>query len=439
MTSGTTEPRDVTPGLGEACEALSEARERTNKLIEPLSTDQLQTVHSPLMSPLVWDLGHIAAFEDLWVSRTFERSMVRPELMAVYDADETPRANRGSLPMLDLDGALAYQEAVRAQTLELLDSVWETPERRPAALTSDRLELIVRHEHQHNETMLQTAQLAHLPGPFRPTPANTAANNAVTGLDLIDIPGGTARIGAPEGRFAYDNERGRHEVELRPFQIGRSPVTNGDWQDFIATGGYRNNELWSEAGWAWRREEDVQRPLHWSDDHHHWVLDRLEPIDRDAPVVHVSFFEAEAFAKFHQKRLPSEQEWEWAATCDPAGRQRSNPWGAEPVSADLANVDQAAGRPLPAGSYPNGVSASGLNALIGDVWEWTASEFRGYPGFKPFPYREYSEQFFGPNYRVLRGGSWAARARTVNTTFRNWDLPQRRQIFSGLRLAADAK
>jgi gamma-glutamyl hercynylcysteine S-oxide synthase len=420
-------------GVEQAGEVLAETRERTLGLVGELSDETLETVHSTLLSPLVWDLAHIAAFEDLWTSRTFDRAPLRPELLATYDADETPRALRGSLEMLGPDAAREYMVAVTARTLELVDAA--------GGIDRDRLELIVRHEQQHNETMLQAFQLAHLSIPFAPPARDGAGPQLSAGSDFIELHGGTVSIGAGPARgFAYDNERPRHGASLPPFQIARAPVTNAEWRAFIEGGGYQQQEWWSSDGWAWRQQEQAERPLAWVDDANGWTLGELGPLEPTAPVVHVSWFEADAFARAHGARLPTELEWELAATWDPAtGEQRLLPWGSDPVSRAYANVDHQGCGPAPVGTFPAGAAAAGPVAMIGDVWEWTDTPFAGYPGFVSYPYREYSEQFFGGGYRVLRGGSWATRARVASATFRNWDLPQRRQIFSGLRLAKDVR
>ncbi len=413
--------------------ALRETRERTLTLVRHLPQQALTSVYSKLLSPLCWDLAHIAAFEDLWFSRAAAVAQLRPELMATYDADETPRAQRGELRLLGPDEAFTFLEQVRAKTLALLHA---------GRFDASVAELVIRHEQQHNETMLQALQIAHLPSPFahaQTAPGGDPSGRSVSGTRLVLIDGGEAWIGAgPPPAFAYDNERPRHRVALQPFLIGSAPVSNADWQGFIADGGYRRREWWSAQGWRWLERERAQRPLHWVSDSEGWELGELRTLRPSAPVVHVSFWEAEAFAASQHARLPTEFEWELAATWDPAGeRQRPLPWGDQPVSRRFANIDQVGGAPAPAGSFPDGDSASGLAAMIGDVWEWTSTPFHGYPGFIAHPYPEYSEQFFGDTYRVLRGGSWATRARVASASFRNWDLPQRRQIFSGLRIAKD--
>jgi iron(II)-dependent oxidoreductase len=421
------------PTVADAVEALTEARERTLAIVARVSDENLERVHSTLMSPLVWDLGHIAAFEDLWLVHRFgDRPLLHDELTAVYDAFETPRAHRGDLPYLRPEAARDYLAEVRERTLEVIEEQG----------VGEVHELVLRHEHQHNETMFQTLQLASLRDydlsgrvrlPDRPVPA-------LTGLELVEIPAGECTIGATDDCFAYDNERPRHWTETRNYLIGRSAITNATYLTFVEGGGYQRREWWSDEGWAWKEQYDITRPAGWTAENRtESRLGTLEPLDPDKPVVHVSWFEADAFARAHGGRLPTETEWEKAATWNQQTGQASvYPWGDElPIPGFHANLDQLGCGPAPAGAYRAGASPSGCFGMIGDVWEWTSSDFAGYPGFFAHPYREYSEVFFGPDYKVLRGGSWATRARVATPTFRNWDFPQRRQIFSGLRIARD--
>ena len=230
--------------------------------------------------------------------------------------------------------------------------------------------------------------------------------------------------------------------EMKPFWIDQYPVTNGEFEIFIAEQGYSRPELWSEAGWQWLQQAGVSAPKYWTQANGRWTMrsmDRAGPVVPSHPVCHVCYFEAEAYARFVGKRLPSEYEWETAASWDPAtNTKRAFPWGEEPASRELANLDQLSFGTTPIGSYPRNVSPIGCYGMLGDVWEWTASDFHGYPGFQSFPYKEYSEAFFGAEYKVLRGGSWATRPGAIRSTFRNWDYPVRRQIFSGFRCARDA-
>jgi iron(II)-dependent oxidoreductase len=253
----------------------------------------------------------------------------------------------------------------------------------------------------------------------------------------VRIPAGPFLAGAARDGFAYDNERPRHEVELPEFHIDALPVTCADYAEFVERGGYRRREWWSEDGWAWLGETGATAPLHWTGDGRVRRFGELRPIEPSLPVMHVSWFEADAYARWAGKRLPTELEWEKAAAWSPAAaRPRTYPWGEDEPTPERANLDQTAFGPVPAGALAAGASGYGVLGLLGDAWEWTASELRGYPGFVAHPYREYSEVFFGAGYRVLRGGSWATRSRVARNAFRNWDLPERRQIFSGFRCAA---
>ncbi len=259
---------------------------------------------------------------------------------------------------------------------------------------------------------------------------------------MVRFPGGAVEIGTPDRSEAYDNERPRHVVNVRPFFIDVDPVTNDDYLRFIEAGGYSRADYWSDGGRRWLAESNAEAPKYWYREGGRWmtrVMDRSGPVPPNHPVCHVTWYEAEAFARFAGKRLPTEIEWEAAASWDPAaGRKRRFPWGDEPVTPELANVDQLGFGTAPVGAYPRNVSPIGCSGMIGDVWEWTAGDFRAWPGFEAFPYKEYSEVFFGDEYKVLRGGSWATRPGAVRNTFRNWDYPIRRQIFSGFRCARDA-
>jgi len=259
---------------------------------------------------------------------------------------------------------------------------------------------------------------------------------------MVRSPGGTVQLGTDDHTAAYDNERPRHAVEVAPFWMDVHPVTNGEFLAFVEDGGYDRRDAWAPEGWAWRETGGALAPKHWERGHDGWrsrAFDREGPLDPSLPVCHVCFWEADAYARWAGKRLPTELEWETAASWDPeAGAKRAYPWGDDPPTALQANLDAQLFEAAPVGSYPLGVSPIGCWGMIGDVWEWTSTDFHGYPGYQSYPYREYSEVFFGDEYKVLRGGSWATRIGAIRATFRNWDYPIRRQIFAGLRCARDA-
>jgi iron(II)-dependent oxidoreductase len=360
-------------------ERLAEARQRTLALIEPLDDEQLNRVYSPLLSPLAWDLGHIANFEELWLVQTVGgREPLHGDLGRFYDAIENPRKTRGELPILRDAELRAYLADVRERTLEVLDGLADQlgPDAEDPLLRDGFVyEMLLAHELQHNETMLQLLQMV---GDYEAPAGFGLVVDPVPGQpEPVPIAAGEYEVGAGPGGFAYDNERGRHTVELAAFEIDRTPVANATYARFVEETGAEPPMYWRREGEGWVRT----------------AMGRTEPLDPGQPVTHASWHEADAFARWAGKRLPTEREWEAA-------------------SAELEGVGRA--------------------------WEWTSSDFLAYPGFEAFPYPEYSQVFFGDEYRVLRGGSWATHPSVMRPSFRNWDLPQRRQIFSGIRCARDA-
>jgi iron(II)-dependent oxidoreductase len=419
---------------GQVTAALERARVRSLGLTDA-ADDVLTAQHSPLMSPLVWDLAHIGNQEELWLVRDVGGSEpVREDIDHLYDAFKQPRRDRPRLPLLGPTEARGYVNTVRDKVFDLLDSV--PLEGRRLVEQGFAFGMIAQHEQQHDETMLATHQL-RVGAPLLSAPPPPATPVPARGEVLV--PGGPFEMGTSTEAWALDNERPAHRVDVPAFLIDRTPVTNGRYLEFIDAGGYRNPEWWSEAGWAHRQAAGLDGPMHWNGDGTLNRFGRRLPIAPDEPVVHVCWYEAQAFANWAGRRLPTEAEWEKAARFDPvSGRSRRYPWGDEDPGPRQANLGQRHLGPAPVGAYPEGISPLGVHQMIGDVWEWTGSDFRGYPGFAAFPYREYSEVFFGPDYKVLRGGSFGTDLVACRGTFRNWDYPVRRQIFSGFRTARDA-
>ncbi|MBC7375226.1 MAG: ergothioneine biosynthesis protein EgtB [Frankiales bacterium] len=417
---------------------LTASRERSLSLLAPLDEQDLTRQISPLMSPLVWDLAHIGNYEELWLLREVAGvDPIRPEIDSLYDAFEHPRSERPTLPILGPGEALAYLSGVRHHVLDVLDRTDLTARE----LTRDGFvfAMVVQHEHMHDETMLATLQLRGGPR-LLADGAALPSGRPVTPHDDVLVPGGWSVTGTSTDPWALDNERPAHRVELASFGIDRFPVTNTSYAAFVDSGGYDDQRLWTEPGWAHLQASGRRAPMTWRrDGAGGWVCTRFgrdEAVDPAAPVEHVCWFEADAYARWVGRRLPTEQEWEKACGWDPvAERLRRYPWGDGEPTPELANLGQRATRPAPVGAYPAGASAYGVEQLVGGVWEWTSSGFQAYPGTRAFPYAEYSEVFYGGDFRVLRGGSWATDASAVRTTFRNWDLPVRRQIFSGFRTA----
>lgn len=412
---------------------LERARARTLALTD-LDEPTLLAQHDPLMSPLVWDLAHIGQQEELWLLRGGDLArpgMLAPDVDSLYDAFKHRRADRPALPLLPPVEARTFNHEVRGRVLDLLE--------RTAADDLFTAAMVVQHEEQHDETMFATLQLRQGPPVLfarRQLPPGRALPD-----DRVFVPGGQFVLGVDADRepFSLDNERPAHMADVGPFWMGRVPVSNGQWRDFMADGGYERPELWSERGWAHRKDAGLERPQFWTQESTRLRFGVQEDVPPDEPVQHVCYFEAEAFAAWSGARLPTEIEWEKACAWDPGRRARRTwPWGSAAPGAELANLGGLGLRPAPLGAYPAGASAYGAEQMIGDVWEWTSSDFTPWPGFVPMIYRAYSEPFFGGDYKVLRGGSWAVAASSIRPSFRNWDHPIRRQIFTGLRLAWDA-
>ena len=419
---------------------LEQTRARTLALLDPVpESDQVRQV-STLMSPLCWDLAHIGYYEELWLVRALtDAPPTEPRFDDVYDAFRHPRRERGRLDILDPAAARVFDAEVRERTLAVLDRI---DLRSGAPLLRDGFvyAMVAQHEHQHVETMLATIQLiddlAHPAADGADDAAHPAAHPAADVPELPDlpadvlVPAGSFTMGTDDAPWALDNERPAHDVELPAFRIDTTPVTNRAYLEFVEAGAYTDDSLWSRAGRAWRDEGQLTAPQFWvRDGDRAWTrrrFGRVEELPLDEPVQHVCWYEADAYARWRGARLPTEAEWERAAQ------------GASLDAANLWSDSSHRFGPSPAGSRPAGASACGAHQLFGDVWEWTSTDFSGYPGFRSFPYPEYSEVFFGTEYKVLRGGSWATHPLAMRRTFRNWDYPIRRQIFAGFRCARDA-
>jgi len=437
------------PGeLGEAAlkqyvaDELERARARSRGLTTQVLDDgELLAQHSRLMSPLVWDLAHVGNYEELWLLRDAAGiEAMRPELDDIYDAFEHPRSTRPSLPLLLPGEADDYIDLVRRKVLDSLDGI-RLDGGNPLLDAGYVYGMVLQHEHQHDETMLATHQLRR--GEAVLSDAHEApAPPALIPSAEVTVPAGPFVMGTSSDPWAYDNERPAHEVDVPAFAIDTVPVSNAAYRAFVEAGGYDDERLWGEAGWRWRCASGKRAPAFWHRDGGTWLrrrFARVEPLPDDQPVQHVCWHEADAYARWAGRRLPTEAEWEKAASWDAQTRtKRRFPWGDDAPSPAHANLGQVRHQPAPAGSYPAGASPVGALQMVGDVWEWTSTEFTGYPGFVAFPYQEYSEVFFGDGYKVLRGGSWATDPLACRTTFRNWDHPIRRQIFSGFRTARDA-
>ncbi|HEY0839834.1 MAG TPA: SUMF1/EgtB/PvdO family nonheme iron enzyme [Vulgatibacter sp.] len=433
---------------------LEESRASTWRMLEGLTEDDARLQVHPEFSPLSWHAGHVAWQEERWaLRRAMGQAPVDPRLDSIYDSFSSAKHSRGArLP--SLAEIRRYAAVVRERTLEALER-WQEAREPELVERGWVFRFLANHERQHVETMGVIRLLDDRPLEGLP---EALVSSAPATQGFVEVTGGRFVLGADDDPEGWDNERRAHEVELPAFRIGRQPVTNGEWLEFMEAGGYRDDRLWSAAGTAWKDAVGAEAPLHWERPKRgsfgggagfgalHWqrrapsnsggaswtrrTLAGRRPVERSHPVAHVSFFEAEAFARWAGARLPTEAEWERAASWDAAaGVKRRWPWGDDPAGAATANLALRLGDTAPC--------ADGDRGFAGGVWEWTGDRFAAFPGFTPGPYRGYSEPWFGDGHRVLRGGCHLTHPAIARSTFRNWFVPGMRAFPSGVRLAAD--
>jgi iron(II)-dependent oxidoreductase len=452
----------------ETAAKMREFRARTLKLIGDLDDRQMIGPRLAIVNPPLWEVGHIAWFQEFWVLRHLRNE--RPLLEngdLLYNSTDVAHDTRWELLLPSRSETLRYMEVVLERCVGSLE--------RAADISRAELYfylLATFHEGMHAEALAYTRQTLGYPAPLLPEHTPPGPQGPYRGD--AEIPGGHFLIGAsPDFPFVFDNEKWAHAVEVRPFRIARAPVTNAEYAAFVDDGGYRDERYWSAAGWEWlnaggapaleksfaeffktaaqpqsgsrRSNAKLEHPIYWRrDGGGKWqrrLFDRLVPLEDHLPVVHVSWYEAEAFCRWAGRRLPTEAEWEVAASAEPGGTgapqalRRRFPWGDQPPSAERANLDWTAAGLAEVASFPAGDSAFGCRQMIGNVWEWTADDFLPYPGFTPDPYKEYSKPWFG-THKVLRGGCWATSSLLIRNTWRNFYTPDRYDVWAGFRTCA---
>jgi len=417
---------------------------------------QMMGPRLPTVNPFLWEIAHVAWFQGKWVlRRSGTYRSVRQDADALYDSAAVGHDMRWDLSLPSRRETCHCLAAVRDGVIEHLLRREPTPDDIYFTLLS------VFHEDMHTEAFTCTRQTLGYAAPqlsrsgspgedleMRTSEssqpgASTVGSGSSSRKDAT-ISGGIFLLGASPGEpFVFDNEKWAHEVEILPFAIARTPVTQAEFAGFVEEGGYRHERFWNEEGWRWRQEVEAPHPVYWKRESGRWLrrdFDRWTPLESDRPVVHVNWYEAEAFCRWAGRRLPSEGEWEAAAAATPgpsgfSGCKRRYPWGAEFPTARHANLDWRAMGCTSVAELPDGDSIFGCRQMIGNVWEWTASDFLPYPGFSADPYKEYSAPWFG-THKVLRGGCWATRARLLRNTWRNFYRADRRDVFAGFRTCA---
>ena len=356
-------------------QALEDCRIETLSRVATVPTELLKRQAHPDFSPVSWHLGHIAYIESLWIAEHLAgQPCAFPEYQQLFAADGLPKAERENLPALE--EILSYLEEVRSQTTKVLS----------IADPSTELSLwhwLIQHESQHAETISIVLALHQIQGSSKERSNNLEpVQPNLSLLETIHIPAGCFIQGCDDP-VAIDNEKPAHTVWLDSYNIDRYPITCQQYHHFIEAGGYQNPRWWTAEGWRWKGATQVQAPLYWP----------TNASRNHAPVCGISWYEADAYARFSSKRLPTESEWAQAAQ-------------------------------------------AGWIEMTGTVWEWTETWFDAYPGFRPFPYAGYSQVYFDQAHRVLRGGSFATPKWAMRKSFRNWYHPYRREMFAGFRCAA---
>lgn len=426
------------PTTTELQEWVTDARARTFAMVDDLTDEQMRVPYMPMVNPFVWEVGHAIWFQEWFVLREGLGRPARSErLDAFFDSAKVGHERRWYLEMPPRAEVTAYGEQIRDEVIECL-----------ASDASDDLRymvhLSVSHEDMHQEAFAYMRQTLGYPAPpWLPEPSVPAA--APPPVEDVQIPGGTAVVGAEQdGSFVLDNEKWAHEVDVAPFSMSATPVTQSQYAGFVVDGGYDRADLWTDAGWRWRQANGASRPVYWRGDAAGWQrrhFDRWRDLEPDLPVHHVCWYEAQAYCRWAGRRLPTELEWEVAASSSIEGdalstARRTYPWGDHPAAdPERANLDGAGGGYWPVDVAAEADTPSGLRQMLGNVWEWTSSDFLPYPGFALDPYKEYSEPWFGAR-KVLRGGCWMTRTRMLRPTWRNFFTPNRRDVFAGFRTCA---
>lgn len=424
-------------GIG-ITELFKHVREQTMRIVAPLEIEDYVIQTAEFMSPPRWHIGHTTWFFETLLLTYQPRYRAYDEDFLFYFnsyyegfGKRILRAKRGTRSRPTVKETVRYRQHVDAQMLKFLEVAEDTE-----LLRLVRLGL--EHEIQHQELLVY--DIKHLLCDLYETPTAVMPTATETVSGMAEIEGGLFQLGYAGDGFAWDNEKPQHTVFLQDFAIDRAPVSVGDYLEFIEAGAYQDYRWWLSTGWEAVNREQWQAPLYWERDGDQWLIrdyHGLHPAQSKAnePVTHVSYFEAAAFAKWAGKRLPTEAEWEKAACFDPATNAKQNfPWGNAAPEAEHANLfDNQLWSVAPIGAFPDGKSFYGCHQMIGDVWEWTNSDYAPYPGFQT-EFNEYNDKWF-VGQKVLRGGSFATPRIHIRTTYRNFFNPPERWMISGFRCA----
>jgi iron(II)-dependent oxidoreductase len=424
-------------------ETIRDADARTVALIEGLDNDQLMGPRLGIVNPMLWEIGHIAWFHEKFILRDRDQRLpVLENADSLYDSMTVAHATRWDLDLPDLEATVKYRETIRDLIIERLGS-----DDLASVENSYFTQLTAFHEDMHDEAFTYTRQTHGYPPPPFVENVPMAIDEAGPYPGDVEVPGGIHMLGSsPKASYFMDNEKWGQGYEVKPFSISKAPVTNAEFAEFVDADGYQREELWTNAGWQWRNHAGAEHPVYWQKADEDWQVkyfDKIEVLRPHAPVIHVNWYETQAWCKWAARRLPWEGEWEVAASRAPQpgmdtlkGPESRYPWGDDIATRNHANLDGYYGRPVDVGAFPAGDSAYGCRQMMGNVWEWTQSVFAPFEGFVPDPYADYSKPCFDGRHAVLRGGSWATRNRIVWNTYRNFYTCDRRDVVAGFRTCA---
>jgi iron(II)-dependent oxidoreductase len=378
---------------------MQDARARTHEMLAGLDAEQLMGPRSPIVNPLRWEVGHVAYFYEWFIMMEMygqDSILGNKRAAELYDSIAVTHDTRWDLSLLTMEETLQYMQDVQDKLADRL----------PAGMASEQdsfmYQFAVFHEDMHTEAYLWARQTLAYPTPTLEIAADVSAERAAGAYPgYVEVPGEKFRLGAEKSApFLFDNEKWAHEVEVKPFEIAKAPVTNAEFAAFIADGGYDRESWWSPEGWKWRKSDSPGHPTYWSPDGPDtWLMRRFDqslPLPANEPVIHVTWYEAGAYCKWAGVRLPTELEWEVAALGELAGdgtlaeTKRRYPWGDRPPDPSRATLDARGLGTIDVAALSAGDSAFGCRQMFGNVWEWTSDTFGGYPGFSNDAYKEYS-------------------------------------------------
>ena len=417
---------------------LKDSRKRTLELVEGLDQQQIMGPQLDIVNPLLWEIGHTAYFHELWTLRHLDgANSFLSNADELYDSISIAHEDRWNLPLLSLDDTRAYMQRVLDAEINRLKNKEVT------ALDVYLTRYAVFHEDMHTEAYTYSRRTLNYPAPVFANTMLVDENYDTGPLEGdVEIEGGRYFLGANEDTdFCFDNEKWQHPVNIETFSIAKAATSYQQYAAFVDDGGYQDPQYWDQEGWNWLQENNLHAPDGWKKDANgNWLIrefDQWKPMRAHAAVIHISWYEASAWCHWAKRRLPSEAEWELAASGSPGNinDKRKYPWGDEPPTVKHVNMNARAMRTIDVSALPAGDSAYGCRQMLGNVWEWTADTFNPYPGFVADMYQDYSQPLFGQT-KVLRGGAWPTRSRMIRNTWRNYYGPDRNDVFAGFRSCA---